>query len=137
MEASSNNGKPQLLTRDQILNAPDARFEYVEVPEWGGTVKVKALTGEERDTYEESMLTGAGRHTKVTMANVRAKLASRSIVDENGERLFTDKEVVKLGKKSAAALDRVYEVATRLSKISKDDIEDLKGNSESGPSDDS
>ena len=130
-----SNGK--LLGRDAIFAADDRVFEIVEVPEWGGSVRVKALTGTERDAYEETLLTGTGKHTKVTMANARAKLCARAIVDENGERLFSDKDVQRLGQKSAAALDRVYEVATRLAKISKEDIEDLKGNSDSDPSDDS
>jgi hypothetical protein len=136
MEASTN-GKPTLLTKDQIFAVADASFEYVEVPEWGGTVRVKALTGAERDSYEESLLTGTGKQTKVSMANARAKLAARCIVDEQGNRVFNDKEAIRLGQKSAAALDRVYEVGTRLAKISKEDIEDEKGNSESDHSDDS
>jgi len=142
MEGSQNqqdiahtNGK--LLGRDAIFAADDRVFEIVEVPEWGGSVRVKALTGTERDAYEETLLTGTGKQTKVTMANARAKLCARAIVDENGERLFSDKDVTRLGQKSAAALDRVYEVATRLAKVSKEDIEDLKGNSDSDPSDDS
>jgi len=40
-----------LLTRDEILKAEDIQYETVPVPEWapGGTVRVKTLSGEERD----------------------------------------------------------------------------------------
>jgi hypothetical protein len=130
---ASSNGA--LLGRDEILNAQDQQHKDVDVPEWGGTVRVKALSGTERDAYEQSLLSGVGKTTRVDMSNVRAKLASRTMVDKNGELLFTLRDVERLGKKSAAALDRVYEVACHLAKITKEDIEDLKGNSESDPSD--
>jgi hypothetical protein len=43
--------------------------------------------------------------------------------------------VEALGKKSAAALNRVFEVAQRLSGITDDDVEELAKNSVGGPSD--
>ena len=44
--------RPVLLTRDLILKADDIQTREVEVPEWGGTVLIRALTGTERDAYE-------------------------------------------------------------------------------------
>ena len=46
----------KLLSRDEILAASDLTKELVEVPEWGGSVYVRAMTGTERDSYEESVL---------------------------------------------------------------------------------
>jgi hypothetical protein len=43
-------------------------------------------------------------------------------------------DINTLGQKSAAALDRVYEVAARLSKISKEDVDELAKNSGKGRS---
>jgi hypothetical protein len=42
------------LTRDAILQAPDLQGEDVAVPEWGGTVRVRGLSGAQRDAYEAS-----------------------------------------------------------------------------------
>ena len=39
--------------------------------------------------------------------------------------MFTDADVVALGAKSAAALDRIYDVATRLSGITDEDVEEI------------
>ena len=126
-----------LLTRDDILNASDLARERVEVPEWGGAVLVRALTGRERDAYESSIVHPNGRAMKYTLTNMRARLVSLSVIDEAGTRLFSDSDVELLGRKSAAALERVFEAAQRLSGLSAQDVDELVKNSESGPSDDS
>ena len=40
------------LTRDAILAAEDLRTEEVPVPEWGGSVIVRTLRGDDRDAYD-------------------------------------------------------------------------------------
>lgn len=120
-----------LLTKDQILAAEDLPHEDVKVPEWGGTVRVRALTGDERDAYEIAMVEGREASKKsgqLTDAHIRASLVAMSLVNDQGERLFTSAEIARLGRKSAAALDRCYGVAVRLSRLSARDVEELKGN---------
>ena len=126
-----------MLTRDQILNAQDIQTEEVSVPEWGGSVLVRALDGEERDALEASMIQGKGKNAQVNLKNLRAKLAARSMVDENGKRLFEDGDIPALAKKSAAALNRVYEAAQRLSGITPEDVDELTKNSKPAQSEDS
>lgn len=123
-----------LLGRDAILAASDATFEDVVVAEWGGTVRVRGLTGKERDEFEASMLVKRGNKRDVSLINARAKLVSLAVVDEDGTRVFTDADVTELGSKSAAALTRVYEVASRLSGLSDEDVDELEGNSGAAPS---
>ena len=48
--------KKKVLTRDKVRQAPDIEYEYVEVPEWGGTARVRGLTGTECDAYEASLV---------------------------------------------------------------------------------
>ncbi len=122
------------LTRDAILEAPDLSFEDVAVPEWGGVVRVRGLTGAERDAFEASVVERKGRETRMNMANLRARLAALAMVDAEGKRLFNDADVAALGKKSGAALHRVFEVAQRLSGITEADISELEKNSDSGQS---
>ncbi len=124
----------QYLTKDQILQAQDIMFEDVPVPEWGGTVRVVTLTGNERDAIEASMIVGKGKNKDVSLANLRAKVVARSIVDEEGKRIFEDEDIAALGRKSAAALNRVYEVAQRLSGITQEDVDELTKNSEAAQS---
>ena len=126
-----------LLTRDAILAAPDMLTEEVPVPEWGGTVLVRGLTGTERDAFEEEMVTGKGKNRDVNLSNFRARLIVKSVVDKAGKRLFTQADMVALGGKSAAAIQRVFQVAMRLSGMSEEDVEELTKNSEPGQSDSS
>jgi len=119
----------KILTKDQILQADDIRKEQVEVPEWGGSVWVKTMSGAERDQLEASIISTPGERN---MENLRAKIVALSVVDPNGERLFSFEEAIELTKKSARALDRVFSVAQRLSGFTPQDVEDLTKNSSAG-----
>lgn len=128
----------KILSRLDILSSEDLATEKVRVPEWGGSVIVKALSGVERDAYEAGIFSsGAGITAEYNLQNIRAKLAARTMVDENGDRLFSDADVARLGLKSAAALDRVFSVAQRLSRLTASDVKELTvqlGNDQSAAS---
>ena len=114
-----------LLNKAQILEADDILTEEVDVPEWGGAVMVKGIIAKDRDQWE---VTIAEQKEKKRPIDVRASLCAKSIVDEDGSRLFTDKEISILGQKSAVALERVFTVAMKLSGLSDNDVEELEGN---------
>ncbi len=135
--------KLKLLSRDDILNAEDRVRELVEVPEWGGSVYVRSMEGIERDRYEMG-LTRLGRNEKgglevegLNADNIRARLCAMTIVDEDWTNLFTERDVLVLGHKSAAALDRCFSVAQRLSHLTDEDVEKLMDELGKGPSADS
>ena len=117
-----------MLNRDAILGADDLLTETVAVPEWGGEVIVKTLTGAERDAWEAANVVGTGKKAHVEMGNIRARLVAAAVVDEAGALVFTAADAEALGGKSAAALDRVFAVAMRLNGLSDRDIEDLSKN---------
>ena len=123
-----------LLSKTAILTANDLQTEDVEVPEWGGAVRVRSFTGRERDAFEASMVRGEGRDRKVDLTNMRARLVGLTVIDETGQRLFTDGEVDLLGAKSGAALDRVFAIAQKLNGLSGADVEELSKNSNGVPS---
>ena len=136
-ELTTGGERMTYLSRDTILQREDIVTEDVEVPEWGGTVRVRGMSGVERDAFEASLIVqpeeqANGKRkrrrqqaTKTSMANVRAKLCAWCIIDENGAKLFSDADVVALGAKSAAALDRIYAVASELSGITDEDVEEI------------
>ena len=120
--------KKSYLTKAQILQVVDVKTEEVEVVEWGGVVLVGTMSGVDRDAFESSLFEDKTADNKANLTNMRAKLVARCIIDEDGERVFTDKDITALGKKSAKALDRVYAVAQRLSGLSVKDEEELTKN---------
>tara|TARA_R110002020_G_scaffold273792_1_gene488961 strand:+ start:7857 stop:8204 length:348 start_codon:yes stop_codon:yes gene_type:complete len=114
-----------MLSKDAILKADDLPKELVDVPEWGGSVYVRTLRGNERDNFEQSLV---GKKQKTSLENVRARFAVLTICDESCTRLFTDADAKALGEKSAAALDRVFAVAQRLNGFSEKDASELSQN---------
>jgi hypothetical protein len=119
------------LTRAEILAKKDIVTDIVDVPEWGGRLRVRGLTGTERDLYEESItattkevVKGRVKERRSMVAKgVRAKLCALCIVDEGGTRIFTDEDIDILGDKSAVALQRVFDAAARLSGMTEQEIE--------------
>lgn len=107
-----------LLTREQILAINDIQVIDVSIPEWGGIVKVKSMTGEERDKFE---LSTSGKKRE----HIRAKLLVLSVVGEDGKHLFTMEDVEQLSKKSSAPLDRILAVVKKVSGVDNDDVEEL------------
>lgn len=123
------------LTRDDILALQDLPVEAVRVPEWGGrTVHVRAMMGSERDSWEAEQYALSQGGTARDLLDFRARFLVRCLCDAGGTLLFTLGDVAALGKRSAAALDRLYEAAKRLSKLSKQDEDALLGNSAGAPS---
>lgn len=115
-----------LLSREQILSANDRTYEVVAAPEWGGDVRLQSLTAAERDGWENSMVRQVGGKQVVNARNARAKLVALSAVDGDGALLFTSADVIKLGSKNAAPLDRLFTVCQRLSGISDEDVEEIE-----------
>ncbi len=134
-----------LLTRQAILAASDLKRDFVDVPEWGGRVIVREMTGTERQTFDGIIAdvkqrirgTGANQVREVDVdvhaEKVRVLLCAMTMVDESGERLFSDADVAALGKKSSKALGRVYEMAAKLSGITDESQEEIEGKSEETP----
>ena len=135
--------KPQpLLTREAILAADDRSTEDIAVPEWGGTVRIRTLSGTDRERYITRMYrlkpndVGGVVVDQVNIEGANVRLVALSIVDADGEPMFSESDVVALGQKSAPALDRVFQAATRLSRLSAS-IEQVTADLKAGQNDSS
>ena len=113
------------LTRDAILSASDLPMEEVQVPEWGGSVFVRALTASEADANLAAQLASGKRD----LSTYHAETAAACICDADRVPLFTPADVAALGKKSAKALGRVVAVAQRLNGLTREDEAAVVGNS--------
>jgi hypothetical protein len=126
----------QTLSKAAIVAVVDIKTEIVEVPEWGGAVAVRELTGTERDAFEQSMVkVGADGKRAPDLTNMRAKLCAWCMVDGiTGDRLFSDQDLAELGNKSAVALDRVFRAAQRINGMGGEDVEKNSAPDPSGSS---
>lgn len=123
-----------VLSKAAILAASDLKVERVAVPEWGGAVCVRVMSGTERDAWEAEQYGRSNARAGSDLQDFRARFVARCLCDESGALLFTLAEVSALGGKSASALDRVYDAAKRVNALSKADEDALLGNSVGAPS---
>jgi hypothetical protein len=112
-----------ILSKQQILEAQDLRRETITVPEWGGDVIVKTMTGTERNDWQRSLM---GSDGEPDLSGAMPKLLARCLVDEHGARLFEEFDLQALGEKSGAVIERLINVAQRLNGLGRE--ESAKGN---------
>ncbi len=123
-----------MLSRDEILANIQARknmkVETIDVPEWGGVVYLRTMSAGERDAFEAScMVLGEnGDKAKQDLTNFRAKLVSKCVVDETGNRIFTDDHIPELALEAATVIDPIFGKCQSLNAMTKDDVEKLAKN---------
>lgn len=120
-----------LLTKEQILSANDLDYEEVKVKEWGGKVRIRCMTGTERDAFETAIYKIKGDKVEANRENFRSELLSRVLCNKDNKLLFNPREVKALGGKSGRVIDRLFEIAQKINSIGQSDIEELTKNSES------
>ena len=109
--------------KETILAAVDGNSETVTVPDWGVNVVIKSLSGKERDRWEKTIVQADG---KVNLENIRAKLLSVCLVDDEGKPIFTEQAADALGDKSAVVLDRLFTISKKINAIGEAEITELK-----------
>lgn len=111
-----------LLSRNAILQAKDGKTKDVDVPEWGGTVRVRTWTVAERNQFHDKSKAEEGLKTSAWLVALLA-------VDEAGAALFTLEDVIGLEKKSPRALDALVSGIFELNTGGKAAVEDAGKNS--------
>jgi hypothetical protein len=107
------------LSKAAILAAKDVRLsDAIKVPEWGGDVYVKTLSGLERDVFEES-------YAEQKMKSFRVRFLVLTLCDDSGERLFSDNDTELLGKKSSVVINRLFEKAWSHNALTPEAVESL------------
>lgn len=113
----------KLLSASDILATESRVYKVVEIPEWNGAVRLRSMTGKERDEFEAGLSDKKG---KSNFSNVRGRLIAKCAVDSDGELLFRNRvEVADLGDKSIAGLQRLFNACQALNGFSDSDLEDL------------
>ncbi len=103
-----------MLTRDQILAASDIEYNTVSVPKWGGDVRIRSMTGADRATL---VATCRDEESEGKFDTIMIALCA---VDENGNRMFSVKDVEALGQKSVESLNLIARAIRDLNGIGID-----------------
>lgn len=107
------------LSKKAILAAKDTKLKGpVAVPEWGGDVYFRTISGLERDQFEDA-------YSEQKMKAFRARFLVLTISDENGDRLFADNEVEALGQKSSVVINRLFDEAWQHNAFTQEAVDAL------------
>lgn len=130
-------------TRDDIFACNDTVIEKVTVKEWKMDLFVRSLSAAEKAKWEFSAIDvaanpkqneSATKLVKTRLETARERLVEFATCNEDGSRFFKDGDASQIGHKNANAISTLYDVAARLSGISKEDLEAISKNSEAGQS---
>lgn len=118
-----------ILTKDQILAANDCVTEEVDVSKWWkGSVLLKSLSGHERDNFEQKCIDRRKGKDRMDLRGLKVSLLALVIVDKEGRPLFSEKDIVALNNKSAAAINLLFEKAQEMNGLREEDLDTLEGN---------
>ena len=119
------------LSKDDIFKADDLPTKDMDIPEWGGTLTIRTLTGAERDQFESAFV----NHDQIDIRGLKARLIQLTVQNGDGQPMFTKADLQKINSKSASVIDRIFQVSQRLSGLTKEDTEELVENSGTAPTD--
>jgi type II secretory pathway component PulK len=134
-----------ILNRDQVRAAQDRKPIPVQIPEWGGEVPVRGLSGTGKSDFEvwatqiktdsEGRLIykadKSGMETEAPTLD-RLKLSKYKLItltaeNEDGTPMFEESDMGWLAEKSGAATEKLFDVAAALSGLSSADVNKLAG----------
>ncbi|VVE28185.1 hypothetical protein PPN31114_03512 [Pandoraea pneumonica] len=118
------------LTREQILAADDLAVESVPVPEWGGDVRVRMMSGEQRDQLTAMMVAASDASQNVTAVRFGQMVVSLCLVDDDGALLFGADRLDELRKKQPHVIERLALHAIRINGLGPGAVEEAKKPSE-------
>jgi hypothetical protein len=118
------------FSRNDIIGKKrPVKVQKAEVPEWGGEVYVRKLSGAECELWDAIRDENDGHP-----ANSWARLAVMVASDEHGNRVFTDADAAVLGNDPAHtdAIIRIINLGSAFNQQRAGDLEEAKKNSDNG-----
>lgn len=124
----------KVLTKEDILAADDVMYEEVYVEEWKGKVRIKILSGVQRDAFENKCVSQT-KGKKIDLTNLRVTLITMAIVNADNTLMFTRQEAIRLNGKNGKVIEALYNATRKLNGIGDDNKKDLAKNSEADQND--
>lgn len=98
--------------RDKFLTIADLPVKVVDVPGWG-PVHLRTLSAAEADYLVSTDETGA---------RLCALVATLAVSDEDGEKVFSNKDVEALTAKSPRALRAIFDAVLEMGKVTEETV---------------
>lgn len=110
---------------EHISKCDDLKIEKMHIPEWKCDVWVRQLSALEQDDIESK------RHNKdgtPVILNLRARYVTMCLVDEDGNKIFTEKDIHILSKKAGSVINRLIDKCSELNRLTEEDLENSAKN---------
>ena len=118
-----------LTTKEQFFKRAQRRYTTVNIAETGDNFRVQSLTEKEKSDYEATMMSKAGAISRDRLQDAYRRLFVLVVVDEAGNRMFSDDDLAALENVDSLVVARVFQVAHAFCGFEKNDIEDIIKNS--------
>lgn len=106
----------------------------VEVPELDASFRLREMSGTERDRFEAAAFKEEGGKRTIDPLYLRARLVALCLIDESGERMYSDAEITTLSDDlPASILGTLFTAAQKLNGLDAQAVEDAGKNSGSAP----
>lgn len=132
---------PILTSSIQLENAQmDLETKEVVVRPWKMRVHVRALDGGELDIYKRGNFRKDGSALRLTLENQNLRLCALAMIDPgSGNKVFrnVDEGIRVLKRKPAAGSEILAKIINQLNGQSDEEKEEIEGNSEDRPGEDS
>lgn len=122
------------LTKEQILGISDIKTKEIKVPVWNDTVFIRQLSRGQQDEYMKRQFGKLAMKQQGTAQNIESDMDifghdtwifTQGVCDDNGQRLFSDKDVEKLKEKNGEAIGFVSSEIIKFSGMQAD-IDELE-----------
>jgi len=100
------------MNREQFLSAISAEIKEIEVAAVGELVRFRVLTGRARDAFHEAVSKG-----DKTLSHFEAAIVAATVVDDEGNAMFSQADVETLRDHNATAVAQVAKVAMQVNNI--------------------
>lgn len=115
------------IGKEQVESAQDLMFELVHVPEWGGDARMQEFSADGRaifGAWGQAIEDGDRKDVK-SIVGFPARVVALSLSNDDGSLVYPDFEegVAALIKRNPKVLERLSDVALRLSAIGPDAVE--------------
>lgn len=106
----------------------DLVLDTFYVKELGKSVRLRYLTAAEVDKYRQSLIVGRGNNIQINQRGARAKLAIMALANEDGTRMFSDRDINDVMKWHSIILERISDRIKAKNGITDEDMGDDSGN---------
>lgn len=114
-----------MLTKESILELCKLNTQEMDIPEFGGVIRIRELTLEDVSRiYRETQECDEGERGYQDIL----RTVAAGMIDENDNPVFTVEQISGLSKRYSEVVVRIYRAIGELSNVNK--VEELEKNSE-------